>query len=386
VNLKSPILTKVWQTCRSALKSGRRINGARLSQPQQVRSGQNHRNLVPSFCDPECCGWDTRAPFETGNSDKSRARDGSRCRKSEIGNGGAFTLIEILVVVVLMSFIVMALMAVFNATQAAFRASITQTDVLEGGRAAMGLIKSDLESMTPSYLNWTNPTPNIYAAVSNNFTQSLVGSSASHTYVMEDVFFITRENQTWKGVGYFVRTNILRANILLSDGIGTPGVLYRFETNYSVAQFARVAQTLDGPFTAFDLARRGVNPTNGVSRILDGVMAFKVRAYDPNGIWMTTNLVVNGTTNLNVWVYPTNLLSGNEPSAFYMFSNALPASVEIELGILEDRTLQRAESLPNDLPPPPNDRRTLYLRDHAGQVHLFRQRFPIRNVDPSAYQ
>ena len=49
----------------------------------------------------------------------------------------AFTLIEVLVVVVLMSFIILALMAVFNGTQTAFRASITQTDVLEGGRDAM---------------------------------------------------------------------------------------------------------------------------------------------------------------------------------------------------------------------------------------------------------
>ena len=47
----------------------------------------------------------------------------------------AFTLIEVLVVVVLMSLIILALMAVFNSTQTAFRASLTQTDVLEGGRA-----------------------------------------------------------------------------------------------------------------------------------------------------------------------------------------------------------------------------------------------------------
>ncbi len=63
----------------------------------------------------------------------------------------AFTLVEILVVVVLLSFIILALMTVFNATQTAFRASITQTDVMEGGRSVMGLLKSDFESMTPSY-------------------------------------------------------------------------------------------------------------------------------------------------------------------------------------------------------------------------------------------
>src|SRR5260221_10877601 len=72
---------------------------------------------------------------------------------------------------------------------------------------------------------------------------------------------------------------------------------------------------------------------------------------------------------------------------FCMFSNTLPASVEIEMGVLEDRTLQRAESLPNDIPAPsPNDRRTLFLQGQAGQVHIFRERVSIQNVDPSAYQ
>jgi hypothetical protein len=66
-----------------------------------------------------------------------------------------------------------------------------------------------------------------------------------------------------------------------------------------------------------------------------------------------------------------------------MFSNTLPASVEIQLGILEDRTIQRAESLP-DLTPV--WARSNYLAQQAGKVHVFRQRFPIRNVDPSAYQ
>jgi len=66
---------------------------------------------------------------------------------------------------------------------------------------------------------------------------------------------------------------------------------------------------------------------------------------------------------------------------FYMFSNTLPASVEIQLGLLEDRTLQRAESLANN-----PTAQMAYLSNHVGQVHLFRQRVWIRNVDPSAYQ
>ena len=62
----------------------------------------------------------------------------------------AFTLVEVMVVMALLSLIVIALMGVFSSTQAAFRASVTQTDVLEGGRAAMDLIAGDLRAMTPS--------------------------------------------------------------------------------------------------------------------------------------------------------------------------------------------------------------------------------------------
>src|ERR1039458_5258955 len=122
-----------------------------------------------------------------------------------------------------------------------------------------------------------------------------------------------------------------------------------------------------------------VSPTNAnLSHLMDGVVHLTVRAYDHNGYWLT-----NGYANLtnltvkNVRFLPTTL----GETGFYMFSNTLPASVEIQLGLLEDRTLQRAESLANNA-----TAQMAYLSNHVGQVHLFRQRFPIRNVDPSAYQ
>jgi hypothetical protein len=57
--------------------------------------------------------------------------------------------------------------------------------------------------------------------------------------------------------------------------------------------------------------------------------------------------------------------------------------VEIQLGLLEDRVLQRAESLPDEAPV---WSRSNYLAQQAGKMHVFRQRVWIRNVDPSAYQ
>ncbi|MEI9963164.1 MAG: prepilin-type N-terminal cleavage/methylation domain-containing protein [Limisphaerales bacterium] len=94
----------------------------------------------------------------------------------------AFSLIEILVTVALLSIIVIALMAVFNSTQTAFRASLTQTDVLESSRAVVGLITSDLEALAPSYgpSNFNNGAVNLYVAVTNGVAtpliQPLVGS------------------------------------------------------------------------------------------------------------------------------------------------------------------------------------------------------------------
>ncbi len=76
-------------------------------------------------------------------------------------------MVEILVTMVLLSIIVLALMTVFNSTQKAFRSSLTQTDVLESGRLAMGLMVGDLEGMTPSL----SPSNAIVNSFPNNTEQ-----------------------------------------------------------------------------------------------------------------------------------------------------------------------------------------------------------------------
>jgi hypothetical protein len=65
----------------------------------------------------------------------------------------------------------------------------------------------------------------------------------------------------------------------------------------------------------------------------------------------------------------------------YFFSNAVPAYVELEVGFLEPHILDRFKAL-NGNPLA----QTQYLSNHVANVHLFRRRIPIRNVDFSAYQ
>jgi hypothetical protein len=341
VNLKRPISTKVEQTCWSALRSGRRGNAA-----------------LP------------------------------RCH--------AFTLVEILVVVVLLAMIVLAMMAVFNSTQTAFRASLTQADVLEGGRSVMGLIKTDMESLTPSFgrsnvvLNGgyygfiPANAPVNFCVVTNQYQyrsnslpllQSLPGAGNPNTLrtnVLDKFFFLTRQNTTWTGIGYVVDTT--------STNYFNP--LYRFmmTTNLSAPNMPWGLYT---NFLANSLLP--VSPTNpSLSHLQDGVMQLTVRAYDPNGYWMTNTVVTNAAASFS----GTNRNIRFQPPAWgeitcYMFSNTLPASVGVELGMLEDRAIQRALSLPDVAPV---WARSNYLAQQAGKVHLFRQRIPIRNVDRSAYQ
>jgi prepilin-type N-terminal cleavage/methylation domain-containing protein len=276
-------------------------------------------------------------------------------RKSQIANG--FTLVEVLVVMVLLSLIVLALMAVFANTQNAFRASVTQTDVLEGGRAAMDLVTEDFREMSPS-LGASNGAVNFYAAVATSpgpLIQALVASGQSRTNILEKFFILSRNNQTWTGTGYVVDT--------ASAGFINP--LYRFSISTNVASASPAML-----FTNF------INtPTAGMSRLLDGVVDFRVRAFDANGAWLNTFY-----TNVNNFK-PLNSISGYGETGFYMFSNTLPASVEIQMATLEDRTLQRASTWPvNSLA------QSNYLAQQSGKVHVFRQRVSIPNVVPSAYK
>jgi Tfp pilus assembly protein PilV len=281
----------------------------------------------------------------------------------------AFSLIEIMVVVSLLSLIVLALMAVFNSTQRAFRASVTQADVLEGSRAAVDLIAADLHAATPSYGVYFNGAANF--VVSNNasystpLVQTLPGSSSSisRNNLLQQVFVLNHQNTKWWGVGYAVMTNS-------SDGLYS---LYRL-------QYPPPPGTSDltNLFNSSAFQNFFQNPTNGGSHIIDGVVHFVVRAYDMNGIWVTNGYAVLPTNSLkNTWFFP---VAGSEVG-FAMFSNNVPAAVDIDLGVLEDQALARAESLPTT----PVDRRTPFLQGQAGAVHVFHQRVTIPNVDRTAY-
>ncbi len=265
----------------------------------------------------------------------------------------AFSLIEILVVVALLSVIIIGLVAMFGQVQRAFRTGMTQVDVLEGGRATTDLLARDLVSITPSH---GSNAVNFFAANVASMTQPLPGTTGpERTNVLGELFFLSKENQTWSGTGYRVSTPA-----------GGVGALYRFSSANAY-----------GKDPALQFSNYNNTPLINMSRIMDGVVHFKIRAFDTNGVWITGNL----KTNTDIQMYPaSSAIAPGEIKWYWMSNSVVPASVEFELGVLEQRALERFNSIPA------GPARQNYLKDQAGKVHVFRMRVPVRNVDPAAYQ
>jgi type II secretory pathway pseudopilin PulG len=294
-------------------------------------------------------------------------------------SGAAFSLVEIMVVVALLSLIILALMTVFNSTQTAFRASVTQTDVQEGSRMAMDMITTDLRAMTPSG-GTNNGAANFYA--NTNFfyysdfneplVQSLAPGSILRVNVLEDMFILTKVNTTWTGIGYVVDFGskkyvnpLYRFSQSMDEGAGNPLVLY---TNF----MGKVAYNLGQEYQSVPNADTN---WSSMGRLLTGVVHFAVRAYGTNGQWLSA-VCTNGPAQIN---YFTNVFG---TGGLIAFSNTVPAMVELQMGVMEDRALRHAEGL---VDVSPTFSRSNYLASQAGKVHLFRQQVTIPNFDPAVY-
>jgi hypothetical protein len=128
------------------------------------------------------------------------------------------------------------------------------------------------------------------------------------------------------------------------------------------------------------------------NRICDGVIHFRLQTFATNGFpiyvdgvrqarfhtdtYNTGYSIVRGVVANQSTTYP------DDWSALFFYSNAVPAAVELEFGMLEQHALDRYNSIGDATA------RLNYLQraDNTSRVHLFRQRVQIRNVDPLAYQ
>ena len=262
------------------------------------------------------------------------------CRKLKVESRRwrrALTLLEMMVAVTLLAVIMIGLLAMFQYTQRALRVANMQTDVFENARAAIQLVARDLSELSDyGDSNILNAAVTLYGSPVYEL-QPPAAPGPTRVY-FDEAFWLTRVNDVWQGIGYYVDgTNF---------GVGT---LYRFSetTNTASARF---------------LLNRFSSSTN-THRVSDGIVHFYMEA-----------------------VYATNDPGSALPKQQYLRrndfrfpldqSNALPAFIDLEIGVLEPATLKQFNALTNNPDP------TIplqFLQRHVGKIHFFRERVPIRN-------
>jgi type II secretory pathway pseudopilin PulG len=279
-------------------------------------------------------------PLERGSASRSRLIGSTLLRVADPRSEkrhSALTLLEMMVAVTLLAVIMIGLLAMFQAVTRALQVAHAQSDVFENARGAIQLVARDLTEMT-AYGD--EGVINAYAVrvpspIPGGALQ--LPSGVLQFASFNESFWLTRVNDDWRGVGYFVDgTNF---------GVGT---LYRFSEPASRT-------------SALNLRNRFINsvPTNRVS---DGIVHFSMEA-----VYITNT----SPPKLNQHLY----LRRDNFQFPLDSSNTLPMFVDVELGVLEPATLKQFHSLTGvNVTAAQN-----FLKDHVGRIHFFRERVPIRN-------
>lgn len=293
--------------------------------------------------------------------------------KSIAGRRGAgrraFSLIEIMVSVSLLSVIIVGLLLMFYQVQRAFRAGTTQVDILEGGRATMNILVRDLQEMTASELAFVTNCVIVASPGAVETTQTIPTGSVRENFYQNIAFLSrnpARDEGEWGGTAYHV-----------SNAVSGVGVLYRFVTN-------RVRETLphwnsNSIVEVSDAISYRIQPGDPRwSRVMDGIVSLKITPVFTNGIAFFDNdpVLFPGRTGVDSFGNQHTNASFHvvTPHFFGFIGDGLPAYVDVELAILEPSTLAkfRAQSEVSF------ENGTNYLSRQIGRTHVFRQRVAIR--------
>ena len=290
----------------------------------------------------------------------------------------AFTVMELLVAVSIMTIMVFALYHMFNQTQKALRGNITQVDVLESGRATLDMISRELEQLTASGIGgatnlYVGSTPAVTPVVQLDLDEKQV----LRTNVLQELFFLSRRTNTWVGTGYRV--------IGAQNGVGT---LYRFTASVN---YRYLSNNFSAAYFTADPTNRatGLLSTN-FHRVADGIIHLRLLAFDPQGRRIgveTTNFFHPEYRVLRQNIRQLGLPANNPNNVvlredvarltkLIFLSNALPAYLELEFGVVEPDVLAQYDSMKIASASVAQE----YLKKRANKVHLFRQRIPIRTA------
>jgi type II secretory pathway pseudopilin PulG len=317
-------------------------------------------------------------------------------RAGQLRASTAFSVVELMVAISIMGLITFALFTVFNQTQRALRSTEAQSDVSEKARAIIEMIGREVEQTLPTYspfeynLAAAPDYPPMKQTDETTAPGAARGQTASpRTNVLYNIFFQTRETNAFKALGYRI--------ISFKNGVG---ILERFQTTNRVG-YAPISNAF---YTNFLF--QPIEATNSnYHHVADGVIHFRISTYDPKGYklaYNSTNVYPpaytilrrdnNGTvrpgsdtkklTEANVVLaqgFGSNIPYGEEETSCYFLSNALPAFIEIELGVLEPEALKQYYTMLEDSTANPAlaPRAQAFLAQQINRVHLFRKRIAL---------
>lgn len=357
-----------------------------------------------------------------------------------------FSLVEMMVAIGLLSLVVLVLFSLFNQTTKAMRANANQTDVMEAARSGLEILSRDLENMVtsgvdgaPNFVTYPNdPNREI-------FRQSVQQLGVSLVPVHNDLFFLQRvDSKRVKVVGFVVRDEDQSSDRTLFP----VGTLYRYEDPDPRSGYERLSPILDAntdylpivqtspnaraaiAYRLLERTRLGLKDQSGpdgaikrsstltnLARVIDGVVSFRVTAYDqfnrpmdstlwnyPNfgstqpttadrpmrpptlGAFDATNLFQRiAQTGSSIFVKENRLSTdgGSDLTTLLVgclfAGEQLPTTVEIELAVLERRALEQLRAFSTS-PLGVASAREKYLKNNLGRIQIFRQRIPVRTA------
>ena len=317
----------------------------------------------------------------------------------------AFTLLEMLVTVSVMTMIIYVLYALFDTTQSALRKNAAQVDVNEGGRAAMEMIVRELSQMEvsgfPPMMDahsgrvWSGsksfhsrPTPGtsplLLAYQSDALTAEATGSDLAQgfrTNVLNDFTFTSRGE-----LGFDI-TSFRVVNV--DNGIG---VLSRFDTAGSLHSADPRASMVNKSLAFnlhFDAAVAQPSDTGLFQPITDGVVHFRITAFDQYGRELMATAAWPDPLGLNLerlsskgqalfLPFPDRPVDGTlvqeeDGQNHAWFYGALPTYFDVEMAVIEPDVLAQVRQLPPQF-------QANFLGQKIDKVTLFRQRVPIRQT------
>jgi prepilin-type N-terminal cleavage/methylation domain-containing protein len=307
----------------------------------------------------------------------------------------AFSLVEMLVAVGLLSLIILALYAMFDQTQRALRGSVGQVDVFEGSRSAIQLLSLDLEHARPAGVV-DGPHFLTRLAVPAELIQNQDDLFQERQPVLQEFFAVRNvTDMQWSVFGYFVASET-DPTVRTTPPIGT---LYRYEDRNNFEQRIPGETTLTNTPVRFSLRRNAAQvlvehvlnrPQAGpnmltrpyrtnAARVLDGVVNFKVTPFDAlgrpyNAFYPNSQLPPRPQGALLDPIILNHLAGGLVTETTFQ-GLAMPAYVEIEVDAMEPRLLEQFRALPDNL-----IIRNRYLTNNLARIQSFRQRIQIRST------